>query len=469
MKNKTKISLALLIIFAWLPLLSGCGCKEKKSASVEPLEIWGVWDDSDVMEKMIGLYKKKNEQISQIKYRKFTYDEYENELIKAFAAGNGPDIFSVHNTWTVQHLDLMMSLEEAQTIYNKAVEQKSGCSKPPKLEKSLLTEREYKGAFVNVVGNDFVKNGKIYGIPLTVDTMALFYNEDLFADAGIARPPENWDDFKENAEKLTKVDEYNNIIQSGAAIGTAENIYRAGDILALLMLQTGCSIVNPETLESTVDVQVQNPDTGKLFWPALEAMQFYVSFANGSNPNYTWNPRMHHSVDSFIEGKTAMMIGYTYAIETIKNKAPHLNFKVVEIPQVKGVQPGKKLTFANYWGYVVSRESAEVANKPLEAWKFLKFLGEKEQIGYYAEETKQPASRLDVIGEQIGEPGLGTFAQQALLAKSFIQPDEAKIQSIFNENIERTALGWENAKEAVEKIHTKLEILLKEYKSKINF
>jgi len=45
------------------------------------------------MEKIISQYKKENGQISKIEYRKFTHDEYEDELIKAFAAGNGPDIF----------------------------------------------------------------------------------------------------------------------------------------------------------------------------------------------------------------------------------------------------------------------------------------------------------------------------------------------------------------------------------------
>ncbi|MEA3273223.1 MAG: extracellular solute-binding protein [Patescibacteria group bacterium] len=463
MGNKTKIGLAILTLGGLL-FLGGCGCKETPASKVAPLEIWGVWDDSDMIEKVISQYKKNNGQISEIKYRKFTYDEYEDELIKAFAAGNGPDIFLAHHTWPVKHLDLMLSLEEAQSIYNKAVEGKSGCKKPPKLMEPLLTERQYREAFVNVAGADFIKSHHIYGMPLTVDTMALFYNEDLLANVGIAQPPTTWDEFKKDAERLTRVDEYNNIIQAGAAMGTADNVYRAGDILAMLMLQSGCSIVNPETLESSVDVKTQSQDTGKLIWPAMTAMDFYTSFADGASPNYSWNSRMHHSVDAFIEGRVAMMINYTYAIETIKSKAPQLNFKVAGIPQIKEANPNDKSTYANYWGYVVSRESAEIANKPLEAWRFVKFLGGEEQVSAYTEITKQPASRKDVIQKQMEQPDLGIFAQQALIAESFFQPDEVKIQKIFNDNIERAALGWQSNKEAVEKINTKLEVLLKEYR-----
>jgi len=115
---------------------------------------------------------------------------------------------------------------------------------------------------------------------------------------------------------------------------------------------------------------------------------------------------------------------------------------------------------------VVSRESAETANKPLEAWRFLKFLGGAEQVSSYAELTQQPASRKDVISKQMEQPNLGIFAQQALIAESFFQPDEVKnSKKYLNDNIERAALGWQSNKEAVEKINTKLEVLLKEYKN----
>lgn len=48
-------------------------------------------------------------------------------------------------------------------------------------------------------------NGKIIGIPALVDNLALVYNKQLFAKAGLAAPTPQWTwtDFQNAAAKLT--------------------------------------------------------------------------------------------------------------------------------------------------------------------------------------------------------------------------------------------------------------------------
>lgn len=46
------------------------------------------------------------------------------------------------------------------------------------------------------------RDGKIYGIPYGRQVVGYFYNKDLFAKAGIAKPAETWDEFFEQCEKL---------------------------------------------------------------------------------------------------------------------------------------------------------------------------------------------------------------------------------------------------------------------------
>ena len=43
----------------------------------------------------------------------------------------------------------------------------------------------------------------MYGMPDLSSARALFYNKDLFAKAGIARPPTTWDEFVADAKKIT--------------------------------------------------------------------------------------------------------------------------------------------------------------------------------------------------------------------------------------------------------------------------
>ena len=74
-------------------LLSGCGCRPTASSHQVSLEVWGLFDDSDTMAKVIGEYRKRNPAIKDIQYKKLTVDSYENDLRDALAAGNGPDVF----------------------------------------------------------------------------------------------------------------------------------------------------------------------------------------------------------------------------------------------------------------------------------------------------------------------------------------------------------------------------------------
>lgn len=63
--------------------------------------------------------------------------------------------------------------------------------------------------------NAFKYNGKLYGLPKDFSTLALFYNTDSFAAAGLTQPPKTWDEFLTASKVLTidqnkdgKIDQY---------------------------------------------------------------------------------------------------------------------------------------------------------------------------------------------------------------------------------------------------------------------
>ncbi|MER3467500.1 MAG: ABC transporter substrate-binding protein, partial [Thermoflexus sp.] len=80
--------------------------------------------------------------------------------------------------------------------------------------KGVLVPLDDYMARSGVKREDFIKtlidaftgpDGKVYGIPKDFNTLALFYNKDLFAKAGIPEPNENWtwDDLQEAARRLS--------------------------------------------------------------------------------------------------------------------------------------------------------------------------------------------------------------------------------------------------------------------------
>ena len=209
-------SIAIAVFVTVILILKGIGGDKVQSAT---LEFWGVFDDRSAYDKVINDFQNQNQGI-KVLYRQFSYEDYEKGLIDALAAGTGPDIIMIHNTWLPKHGDKLKTLPA--TI--------SGQKQP------LLTIQDYKANFVDVAFDDFVFNNQIYGLPLYVDTLALFYNKDTFNSVGITRPPQDWEEFNNDVETITRLDGSGQITQSAAAVGTARNINRSTDILSTLII-----------------------------------------------------------------------------------------------------------------------------------------------------------------------------------------------------------------------------------------
>jgi len=437
-----KKGLFLLAMFGIMFLVSGCSIVKTPTATMSlDLEVWGLFDDSDTFSTTIAEYKKINPSIT-IKYKKLDPDTYKNELIESLAANRGPDIILIQNSWLRNFADKIT---------------------PAPAE--IITEQGFRKEFVDVVANDFIGQGKVYATPLSVDNLALFYNKDIFNQAGIVDPPKTWQEFVEDVKKTTKLDELGQIRQSGAAMGTAYNINRSTDILNLLFLQYKTPMYDAQQGQAK-------------FQQGVGALDFYTSFAkmklssSVENQYYSWNPKMHYSVDAFSEGNLAMMLNYSWQIETIKSKSPKLNFAIAPVPQLN---IDDAVTYPNYWAFTVVANKANITSngkkvnvsnntRIAEAWKFLKFLTMKpvaiagqpapatlfDAAAKYAQETGKPSGRRDLIEGQRNSVGVGVFAQQNLVAKNWQQSDPVAIETIFAEMIDKVNKGGATTNEAIQ-------------------
>ena len=441
-KNRT-ITLSIVVpvvIFGLLGTLSSSifsGCDKEPSLS---LEFWNVFDDSDVFNNLVGNFNKEHPTI-KIAYHKKPYLDYERDLVNALAAGRGPDIFAIGNTWLPKHVDKIS---------------------PMPLE--LMNGKQFRDAFVDVAAQDFILFQKdeagnavsenIYALPLYVDTLALYWNKDIFNANGIALPPKDWHGFKEAVQELTKRDESNNILSSGAAIGTAKNVNRAGDILMLLMMQTGTKMVDKQLWQAAFDEAVQGQ--GQNYDVGQRALEFYTGFADPNKDAYTWNSQMDYSIDAFSQGKAAMMINYSYHIQTIKAKDPHLRFAIAPVPQPKDAKT--ELNYANYWGLTVSAGSSPDEIK--YAWIFLDWLAKQPQAKEYLDAVEKPAARRDLIEAQKNDLELGVFAAQALSASSWLQVDNLAIEEIFNNMIDAVNRGLAAPEQALKQAASDVQVLM---------
>ncbi len=476
LKNKKRFLLALGLILA-MPLFSGCAGQSQGYGVT--LEVWGIADDSSVYNDIISKYKDLNPYVTDIKYRKFSQDTYKQELMDALAAGQGPDIFLVNSTWLPSFEN---KLEPAPA--------------------ALINQQDMSTNFPDVVSADFVDIGKTYAVPLSVDSLQLYYNKDLFNAAGLTAPPKTWQEFSSDVQLLTKVDSVGNIIRSGAALGTSQNVSRYEDILSLLMLQNGLQLPAKKGDAAVIDQGVVDR-SGNVVQVGERALEYYTQFAkisilsNVANPVYCWNNRQPLSLEAFANNNVAMMLNYSWQGNNIKNKNPKLNFAVAPVPQTDANKP---LTIANYWGYAVAKSKPSAANPPQgsnaspvtdavrthEAWQFLKFLTLKNSgtvtlynaitknskafsINFdpavdYLKKTSQPAARRDLIELQKRDADLGVFASGNLIAKSWYQADPDSTLKIFADGIDSIGQGSTSLHQALVLMKNRLDVLMQSKK-----
>ncbi len=442
-KKIAKAVFASLVLASSTTFLSGCGCAPQATPTVDRLEIWGLFDNSEVYNKAITAYLNAHKNVKDIVYKKKTCNEpgcadYIRELTNALAAQQGPDIFMISNTWVPAQKDKMLTLDDVNAGLVKAGSDK------------IMTLRELQDTFVPVVKKDLTfpdptGQEKIYALPLYMDDLAVFYNQDIMNASGVTPPAKNWswEDFSSYATKMTKIDEYGGIQRAGASIGYGKNVDRSTDILSILMMQMGSPIID-ENWNSVLNNRVTSQTDGTSFSPGERALAFYTSFASRAQTVYSWNKEQWNSIDAFNAGKVGMMIDYSHMIANIKAKAPNLNMGIAYLPQLKSSPV--PINFASYWAMSVSKQAA--GQKAIEAWNFLKFLTDKDQATDYSKTTGRVSARYDVIVAQKEDPLLGVFADQASSATSFRQPNDARVAKIFEDGINSIVEGLQTPTQA---------------------
>lgn len=420
-KKRLKVLKLVVFILVLILPLTGLGCKGTSSEvrdvlrAVE-LEVWGVYVDSDELKGLFSIYRKNHPYVT-INYRKFRPEEYEDELLNAFAEDRGPDVFMIHNSRVRENLSKLKALPAEITLPTVVIE---GTVKPE--EKIIMqtmasmTTGQVRQLFVDVVAKDVIypdsETGieSVFALPLSMDTLVLYYNNDLFNRANIAEAPRTWADLQSMVGDLTKMDETDGIQQSAIALGLSRNIDNAFDILSVLMMQNG-SVMVDDRGEIRMHELPENLADQIGYAPALNALEFYSSFAKTYKVNYTWDDYMMNSIEEFAAGNLAMFVGYQFHDELIKNLGPKLHYSIASLPQVN---PEYTINYANYWTFGVSKKS-EVSRV---AWDLIQTMAQSENVIKYLKDTSRVTVLKSLINEQKTDD-LGVFVDQVLTAQSW--------------------------------------------------
>jgi len=192
----------VVILFLVLPRFKG-----KAKDQPVTLTYWGLFEDKHVMQTIIDDFHRQHPTIT-VNYLQKDIKEYRQSLVTQITNGNGPDIYRFHNSW----VGMMKSYLSPMTA-------------------DVVAPSDVKNNYFPVIQHDLIRNGALYGIPLEIDTLALFVNNDSFS-AGGNSVPKTWDEFIKVAKDRVVKDSNGKIQTAGAGIGTYDNITHAPDIVA---------------------------------------------------------------------------------------------------------------------------------------------------------------------------------------------------------------------------------------------
>lgn len=391
--------------------------------AIGPITIWGTLEPN-AFAVVLRQATENDGRLSQVTYVEKDAATYEEELTEALASGTGPDIFLLRQDYVIRNKGKVIPVPF-----------------------TFLSEEKFKDTFVEA-GNPYLSTEGVIGIPLFADPMILYWNRDLLAAAGFAKAPQYWEEMAEFSQKVTKRDDAGGIVRSAIALGEYANIDHAKDIIALLIQQAGGSITSFDSTGRLVPSLTLRL-AGQPSQSAESALRFYTEFADPSKTHFSWNRSLPSSRAEFAAGDLALYLGYSSEATQLARMNPNLNYAGAAIPQSKVAS--RATNAARVYALAVSRTT----RNPQGAMTIAALIADAPIARALSVATGIPSARRDVIAEQSeGENVL--FEGQALIARSWVDPDPQKTDAVFRGMIEGVTTGASRLQEAVGRANQEL-------------
>ncbi|CAM3540218.1 ABC transporter substrate-binding protein [Isoptericola cucumis] len=195
-----------------------------------------------------------------------------------------------------------------------------------------------------------------YGVPKDFDTVALWYNKALFADAGVDVPTDEWtwDDFSEAANTISDK------LSDKGVYGVVTELNSAGQSSYYdTILQAGGFMISDDGTTSGYD----EPES-------IEGLQFWADLVeSGASPSLQQLSDTKPNI-WFNSGKAAMFTSGNWSVAEMKDSKHKDDFGIVRLP--KG--PEQRATVIHGVANVVAADSENQA----AANAFLSYLGSEE-------------------------------------------------------------------------------------------
>ena len=470
--------------------LTGCSGGGKDSDGKKlTLYWWRPIGDAreETYEEVIKNFTKDNKSI-EIKVVSKHPSTYEDEVLSALAAHqtveNAPDIISIPGEDLPRFLPQLTPAPDNLFDLGLTKKKQSGQS-------AVEYVRDNYEPLVakTAILNNASGQSKLYGLPATVDSLALYINRSLLKEAAetvesssrytkdksseeikaiskkIQTPPKTWAELAEIVPFIT-VRDGDNISRSTVALGTSKNVERSYDILSSIMMQNGTVLTSRDFQAATFNLSQTGAAGGTL--PGSEALKFYLRFSNPSDSLYTWNEQMPNSVDAFMNGQVVMIAHYASLYVHLINERPALKnaIEVASLPQIsdkESIAGGDTQKVVGQTDMFAAPSAKGDADRQTAAWVFIKYLTSKTGSSAYLSALKLPSSLKEVDNKA----KFDAFDEQKKIADAWYKGHKAmQVDEIFISMIDDAYSGRKSVVDALNSASTATTTILQASNSK---
>lgn len=369
---RRRLCIALLAVLALV--LAACGGGGSSSGPTE-IAVWHGYQDTEgeVFKKLIAQY---NQDHPDVKVNELysSNDLVLQKVLTAVRGGSAPDVAYMFGSWSPNIAQIPQVVDMAEYV-----------SEPDwQWDDFYPAERE-----AATVGE------KIVGVPALVDNLAIVYNKQLFAEAGVAPPSPDWTwaDFRAAAAKLTDPakGQYGWLIP---ADGSEDTVWH----YLPMLWEAGGDILSPDNSTAVFNSEAGVEALTVLQQMAVTDKSLYLDTTNENGP------KLMNS------GKVAMLVTGPWDLSQL----PDIDYDVQVMPTFAGASGGHQ-TIAGPDNWVVFDNGDA---KKQAAVDFVKWLSAPEQVKTFSLGTGDLPIRqsvgndqavLDTLNENV--PGTATFVE----------------------------------------------------------
>lgn len=321
--------------------LSLIGAALLGTVAAQSVVTWSYWGDPGELPpnfEVIEQFEAANPDII-IETQHAPWSSYFDRLQTQWAGGVSPDVMFLNNVPSYASRGVLATLDDL-------------------VEESGFDISGYHPEMLRI----FMLDGELYGFPRDNDTTVLYYNMDLFDEAGISYPDDTWDwnDLREAAAALTVKDSAGRTLQYGVALEA--NKYPNW------VHQNGGLIFDDPLEPTTFHLAEQ---------AATDAIQFIADLINvdGSAPSFDAQQQMGSTTELFSTGRVAMVMTNAARVPTFMDAG--FNWNVAPLPMGP---TGIRANTLGGAGYVMAASPRDLD----ASWRFLQFLSGPEGHAVFA-------------------------------------------------------------------------------------